>query len=106
MLNVRGVQRVPQPDRARHARRSPRSPTWYQIELSREGGLDVVTLKAEINPDVDFEIAAIGALQKRIQGALKAALSVGIAVKIVEPNSIPRSEGKAKRLIDLREGSN
>lgn len=85
----------------------PEVSSWYQIELTRKNALDVVTLKAEINPDVDFdEIAAIEALQKRIQGALKAALSVGIAVKIVEPNSIPRSEGKAKRLIDLREGSN
>ena len=85
----------------------PEVSSWYQIELTRKNALDVVTLKAEINPDVDFdEIAAIEALQKRIQGALKAALSVGIAVKIIEPNSIPRSEGKAKRLIDLREGSN
>lgn len=82
----------------------PEVSSWYQIELTRKNALDVVTLKAEINPDVNFdEISAIEDLQKRIQGAMKAALSVGIAVKIVEPNSIPRSEGKAKRLVDLRE---
>ncbi len=84
----------------------PEVSSWYQIELTRKNALDVVTLKAEINPDVDFdEISAIENLQKRIQAAMKAALSVGIAVKIVEPNSIPRSEGKAKRLVDLREGT-
>ena len=82
----------------------PEVSSWYQIELTRKNALDVVTLKAEINPDVNFdEISAIEDLQKRIQGAMKAALSVGIAVKIVEPDSIPRSEGKAKRLVDLRE---
>ena len=85
----------------------PEVSSWYQIELTRKNALDVVTLKAEINPDVNFdEISAIENLQKRIQAAMKAALSVGIAVKIVEPNSIPRSEGKAKRLVDLREGTN
>ena len=106
MLIIRGVNVFP--SQIEHVMETfPEVSSWYQIELTRKNALDVVTLKAEINPDVDFdEIAAIEALQKRIQGALKAALSVGIAVKIVEPNSIPRSEGKAKRLIDLREGSN
>ena len=85
----------------------PEVSSWYQIELTRKNALDVVTLKAEFNPGVDLDdIAAIENLQKRIQGAMKTALSVGIAVKIVEPNTIPRSEGKAKRLIDLREGTN
>ena len=83
----------------------PEVSSWYQIELTTKNALDVVTLKAEINPDVDFdEISEIENLQKRIQAAMKAALSVGISVKIVEPHTIQRSEGKAKRLIDLREG--
>ncbi len=83
----------------------PEVSSWYQIELTTKNALDVVTLKAEINPDVDFdEISEIERLQKRIQSAMKAALSVGIGVKIVEPHTIQRSEGKAKRLIDLREG--
>ena len=51
----------------------------------------------------DFdEISAITAVQKQIQDKLKSALSIGIKVKIVEPMSIPRSEGKAKRVIDNR----
>ncbi len=83
----------------------PEVSSWYQIELTTKNALDVVTLKAEINPDVDFdEISEIERLQKRIQSAMKAALSVGISVKIVEPHTIQRSEGKAKRLVDLREG--
>ena len=81
----------------------PQVASWYQIELTRKNHLDVVTLKAEVNPDFDFDqISAIEQLQKDIQSRLKTALSVGIRVKLVEPKTIARSEGKAKRVIDLR----
>ncbi len=81
----------------------PQVASWYQIELTRKNHLDVVTLKAEVNPDFDFDqISAIEQLQRDIQSAMKAALSVGIRVKLVEPKTIARSEGKAKRVIDLR----
>ena len=77
--------------------------SWYQIELTTKNYLDVATLKVETNPDFDFDsTGAIENLQREIQAALKAALSVGVRVKLVEPMSIPRSEGKAKRIVDLR----
>lgn len=79
--------------------------SWYQIELTRKGSLDVVTLKVEVDHDFDFDqMSSIQNLEKQIKAAMKSALSVGIQVKIVEPKSIPRSEGKAKRVVDLREG--
>ena len=81
----------------------PQVSSWYQIELTRQGALDAVTLKVEPEQGFDFdEIGAIEAVQKQIQDKLKSALSIGIKVKIVEPMSIPRSEGKAKRVIDNR----
>lgn len=82
----------------------PEMSSWYQIEVDTDHrSLDIVTLKAEANPNVDLDsIADIDRLQKRISAALKAALSVGVKVKLVEPKSIPRSEGKAKRIVDLR----
>lgn len=82
----------------------PEMSSWYQIEVDTDHrSLDIVTLKAEPNPDLDLDsIADIDRLQKRISAALKAALSVGVKVKLVEPKSIPRSEGKAKRIVDLR----
>ena len=82
----------------------PEMSSWYQIEVGTDHrSLDIVTLKAEPNPNVDLDsIADIDRLQKRISAALKAALSVGVKVKLVEPKSIPRSEGKAKRIVDLR----
>lgn len=82
----------------------PEMSSWYQIEVGTDHrSLDIVTLKAEPNPNVDLDsIADIDRLQKRISAALKAALSVGVKVKLVESKSIPRSEGKAKRIVDLR----
>ena len=79
--------------------------SWYQIEVDTRNSLDIVTLKAEVNPDFGLDdLGAIEKLQQDIRDRCKAALSVGINVKLVEPKSIPRSEGKAKRVIDLRKG--
>ncbi|MGI6045248.1 MAG: phenylacetate--CoA ligase family protein [Eggerthellaceae bacterium] len=78
--------------------------SWYQIVLGTAGALDTVTLKIELDPECKFDrISALEDLQKRIQQKLKAMLSVSVKVKIVEPKSIPRSTGKAKRVIDMRE---
>ncbi|MDO4502450.1 MAG: phenylacetate--CoA ligase [Coriobacteriia bacterium] len=83
----------------------PEVSSWYQIELTTVDSLDRVTLKAELYPDFDFDqISAIEQLQKKIEAKMKTDLSVGIKVKLVEPKTIERSIGKAKRVIDKREG--
>lgn len=77
----------------------------YQIVLTREGPLDNVELQIETVPEFEFdEIRRLEELKKRIQGELKSNLQVSIDVKIVSPKTIARSEGKAKRIIDLRKG--
>jgi phenylacetate-CoA ligase len=77
--------------------------SYYQIILTRRNTLDHVTLKVETVPEFDFdEIKRIEDLQKRITAELKSNLQVSVEVKVVEPKSIERSEGKAKRVIDLR----
>ena len=84
--------------------------SWYQIEVDTDHrSLDMVTLKAEVNPGFAFDsVAAVERLQKEISARLKTALSVGVKVgvkvKLVEPKTIARSEGKAKRIVDLRKG--
>ena len=82
----------------------PQMSSWYQIEVDTDHrSLDIVTLKAEPNPDVDLDsMASVERLQRQISAAMKAALSVGVKVRLVEPKTIPRSEGKAKRIVDLR----
>ncbi len=102
MLIIRGVNVFPSQieDVMKHF---PQVASWYQIELRSKNALDLVTLKVEVEPDFPFdEIGAIEKLQKRIKAELKTMLQIGIEVQLVEPKSIPRSEGKAKRVIDLR----
>ena len=83
----------------------PELSSWYQLELTTVSHLDRVTLKVEMEQGFDFdEIRQIERVQRELEAKLKTALSVGIKVKIVEPKSIPRSEGKAKRVVDMREG--
>jgi phenylacetate-CoA ligase len=63
----------------------------------------VATLKIEINPDFPMdEIRKIENLQKRLEQALKDELATKINVRVVEPYTIQRSEGKAVRIVDLR----
>ena len=104
MLIIRGVNVFP--SQIENVMKTfPEVSSWYQIELTNPNHLDVVTLKAELNPDFDFDqVAKIEQLQKDIQAKCKTMLSVGIKVKLVEPMTIARSEGKAKRVIDMRTG--
>ena len=102
MLIIRGVNVFPS-QIENVMREFDQVSSWYQIELTTSNSLDVVTLKAEVDPRFDFDsTGAIDQLQKSIQARLKTALSVGVRVRLVEPMSISRSEGKAKRVIDLR----
>jgi phenylacetate-CoA ligase len=78
--------------------------SYYQIVLTRKGPMDYVTLNVETVPEFDFdEIRKIEDLTRRISEKLRSNLQVAVEVRIVEPKSIERSEGKAKRIVDLRE---
>lgn len=75
----------------------------YQVILGKSGSMDTVAVHVEVAPDTDFdEIRELESLQRRVKGEIESALAVSIGVKLVEPKSIARSEGKAKRVIDLR----
>ncbi|MCG2807358.1 MAG: phenylacetate--CoA ligase [Coriobacteriia bacterium] len=75
----------------------------YQVILGKKGTMDTVEVRVEVAPDMDFdEIRGLETLQRRVRAEIESALAVSIAVKLVEPKSIERSEGKAKRVVDLR----
>lgn len=81
----------------------PEITAHYQIVLTRRGPLDHVELQVETVPEFPFdEIRKIEDLKKRLGDELKSNLQIKVAIKIVEPKTIQRSEGKAKRIIDLR----
>lgn len=75
----------------------------YQVVLDKKGSMDTVEVQVEVSPDVAFdEIKELEALQRRVMGAIAGALAVSVSVRLVEPRAIQRSEGKAKRVVDLR----
>lgn len=83
----------------------PEIAAQYQIILTTKGTLDHAQLLVETVPDFPFdEIRRLEQLKKDLQKALKDNLQVAVDVKIVEPKTIERSEGKAVRIVDLREG--
>ncbi|MHB1324388.1 MAG: phenylacetate--CoA ligase family protein [Coriobacteriia bacterium] len=79
----------------------------YQVVLSKRGSMDHVEVHVEVGPDVPFdEVKTLEDLRSRVAAEIASALAVSIAVRLVEPRSIQRSEGKAQRVVDRRaEGS-
>jgi phenylacetate-CoA ligase len=77
----------------------------YQLLVSREGTLDVLEIQVEINESVFTDaIKGLEKLVKRVEHDIKDLLGVSCQVKLVEPKTIQRSEGKAKRVLDKRKG--
>jgi phenylacetate-CoA ligase len=75
----------------------------YVIILTRQHGLDDMEVQIEVTPEVfSDKIGALEDLQGRLMHALEHVLGIRAQVRLVEPRSIQRSEGKAKRLIDRR----
>ena len=75
----------------------------YMMIVDRVNNLDVLTVMVEVDEQFfSDQIRELDALRKRIAEALKKALGISVVVKLVEPKTIQRSEGKAKRVIDNR----
>ncbi len=75
----------------------------YQLIVSREGSLDVLEVQVEVGEAIfSDEIKGLETLARRIEHEIKDLLGVSSKVKLVEPKTIQRSEGKAKRVIDKR----
>ena len=76
----------------------------YRIILTREGGLDQMEVQVEVTREVfSDKVRALEELEKRLAKSLENALSIRVDVRLVEPHTIKRSTGKAKRVIDKRE---
>jgi len=75
----------------------------YQIEVNREGNLDTMDILVEVSEKIFHdEVKVLVGLSRRIQAEIKDLLGVTCNVKLVEPRTIQRSEGKARRVIDNR----
>ncbi len=77
--------------------------TDYVIVLEREGFNDVMTVKVEVQKEsFNGDLLHLEALQKKIVEALKSDILITPKVVLVAPGSLPKTEGKAVRVIDNR----
>ncbi len=75
----------------------------YQIVLTRKAGLDRMEVRVEITGEMlSDKVGAMDELQKRFGRSIEQITGLHAEVTLVQPGSIPRSEGKAKRLFDKR----
>jgi len=75
----------------------------YQITVSKRGPMDVMRLDVEVTEkSVSDRVEDMVKMRNLIAGELKSDLGVTVEVNLVQPGTIPRSEGKAKRVIDKR----
>lgn len=102
MLIIRGVNVFPSQIESVIAQFEEVSP-YYQIVLTKEGPLDKITLEVEVSEGFPLdEVRRLEALKSKISHELKSNLQIAVTVKIVEPRTIERFEGKAKRIVDNR----
>lgn len=80
--------------------RTPGVAPHFQLRLTREGRLDVLTVRAEARPGAGPAVREAAA--RAIAAAVKDGIGVSAGVEIVEPESLERSVGKIRRIVDLR----
>lgn len=76
----------------------------YLIVVDRQKALDELEVWVEVSPNtVSDEVRTLEAMERGLERELMSALGISLKVKLVEPRTIARSEGKAKRVVDRRD---
>ena len=102
MLIIRGVNVFPSQIESVLLEMSETEP-HYLLIVEREGTMDILKLMVEVQEQFfSDEVRQLEALQKKIRNNIQSTLGISIAVKLVEPKTIERTAGKAKRVIDNR----
>ena len=71
----------------------------YQIVLTRQGRLDEMEVKVEARPNAGADLNAVG---RDLAHRIKQTTGISARVSVLAPESIERSQGKARRVVDLR----
>ncbi len=75
----------------------------YVLIIRKKGYLDALSVDVEAKPEVyDLGEEKLKEIEKKITGKIRGTVGIGVAVRLVPPKSIERSEGKAKRVFDAR----
>ncbi|HBI27404.1 MAG TPA: phenylacetate--CoA ligase, partial [Peptococcaceae bacterium] len=77
---------------------------YYLLIVDRHDQLDQLEVWVEVSDQVfSDQIRMMESLEREIRKEIEVVLGISVKVKLVEPKTIERSEGKAKRIIDLRD---
>ncbi|MCH0542984.1 phenylacetate--CoA ligase [Streptomyces sp. MUM 203J] len=101
MLVLRGVNLFPT-QVEEIVLRTPGLAPHFRLVLTREGRLDALTVRVEARADATAE--ARQAAARAVEWAVKDGVGVSVAVEVVDPDTLERSEGKIRRVVDLRNG--
>ncbi|MCK4508292.1 MAG: phenylacetate--CoA ligase [Desulfuromonadales bacterium] len=117
MLIIRGVNVFPSQIESVILKRAGVSP-HYMIVVERKGAMDSLRVKVEVTEefmvkaaadilsgdgfDILEDVATVRGKRHNLQQDIKDVIGISVDVQLVPPNSIPRSEGKAKRIEDRR----
>ncbi len=102
MFIIRGVNVFPSQIEAALLRVEGTLP-HYQIVLTREQDLDQMEVQVEVTTEVfSDEVRVLEDLQRKLVHSIETITGIRVAIRLVAPRSLPRSEGKAKRVIDKR----
>lgn len=101
MLIIRGINVFP--SQIEHVLLECGMQPNYHITVDRVNNLDVMSVEVEVAPDLFSDtVKGMESLKKRLEAALQNVLNVHAEIKLAEYGSIPRFEGKAKRVTDNR----
>ncbi len=101
MFIFRGVNVFPSQIEAGILRVEGASPN-YRITLFTSHGMDNIAVEVELQPEMYGDDERVEELRKKITASVESITGIRVLFKVVEPFSIERSEGKAKRVIDNR----
>ncbi len=102
MLIIRGVNVFPSQIESVLLKMSNASPN-YQIVVDRVNNTDTFEIRVEMTDEMFSDtIKSVEAVEDKISADMLSMLGIKAKIRLVEPNSIPRSEGKAVRVIDKR----
>jgi phenylacetate-CoA ligase len=102
MLIIRGVNVYPSQVEA-HLVGFPGLAPHYQIVLTREGPMDAMTIEVELETPAPSDELFVGRMAAQVRDHIKVMVGVTCEVVLKAPGEVPRSQGKAVRVKDLRQ---
>ncbi len=102
MLIIRGVNVFPSQIES-VLLKNPSVQPHYHINVDRVNNLDTLEILVELSPEAfSDKVADVEAIRSKLAAEMASGISVSAKITLVSPGTIARSEGKAKRITDLR----